>query len=574
MATTVSPLAPANREVCLALPALIPGDGTLAASMTVTELREPTYTSFGPIPASTAFVRLASLRMEMPMAQAPTSAVATAARSTGAAAAPVRATTMPEDAVAPSDTISCDICVIGAGAGGLAVATTAAAFGQRVVLIEKHKLGGECLNAGGLPSKALIASARRAHQLRTAEQFGISPIHPTIDPTAVAAHVREVVDISATNVSPERFAGLGIRVISAAARFIDKATVAAGDLKVTARRFVIATGSTPEVPAVAGLDAVPFFTSDTILENTRRIDRLIVIGAGATGLEMGLAYKRLGSTVTVLASEAALAGEDPELTAIALRALRAEGLDIREGAPPVRVKATERGVRVVISWNGSETAIDGSHLLLASGRKANVAELNLAVAGVKVGPNGIVVDKGLKTSSRRVFAIGDVTGAAPSTHLAIYHANVVLRRALFRMRAKAHAHLVPHVAFIEPELATVGLSEAEAERAYSGVKVLRWPFAENDRAIAERTTEGHVKVVTAKDGRILGAGIVGPQAGELIQVWAVAVAKRLTINDMTEWVAPYPTLGDINLRVAQRSYAISAGNPVLRWLVSWLGRLG
>lgn len=478
------------------------------------------------------------------------------------------------DATAPADTVVADYCVIGGGSGGLAVAAGAAAVGQRVVLIEKHKLGGDSLNYGAVPSKALIAAAKRAHGMRTAGPFGLSPVDPAIDHAAVRDHVQGVVAATALNGTAERYTAMGVRVVQAAARFIDKSTVAAGDLRIKARRFVIATGSSPEVPDIPGIDTVPYFTNDTIFDVARRIDHLVVLGADARALELAQSYLRLGSMVTVLDPGAALAGEDAELSTIALRALRAEGVDIREHASVEKIVSGAGGVRLSVSWNGASGVLDGSHLFVSMGRKANVAELNLAAAGIKSGPRGIVIDKGLRTSNRRVYSIGDAAGGIRQSHTADYQAGIFLKRALFRLRASADPSRVPRVTFLDPEIAWVGVSEDEARSRHKRVHVLRWPYAENDRAQAERTTAGHIKVLTDTKGKILGAGIVGAQAGELIQVWALAIAQGLDIKAMTEVVAPYPTLSEINRRVALRTFAASAGRPAVRWAVRLLGRFG
>lgn len=490
------------------------------------------------------------------------------------ATAPARAGAASEGRSAAPNVIVADICVIGAGAGGLAVAAAAAAVGQRVVLIEKHKMGGGSLNYGCVPSKALLAAAQRAHDMRTSQPFGIAAVHPAIDYGAVRDHVQDVIAVLAPNDTIERYTALGVRVIPAAARFIDKATVEAGDHRIKARRFVIATGSSPALPAIAGLDAVPFFTNETIFDNARRLDRLVIIGGNATALELAQAHLRLGSAVTVLDPQEALAGEDAELAAVALRGLRAEGLDIREGARVERVEAVRGGVRLHIDWNGAGGTLDASHLLIASGRKANISELNLDAAGIKSGPRGVLVNSALRTSNRRVFAIGDVTGGPQQAHIAAYHASVFTKRALFRLRTKADPTLVPRVTFTSPQIAWVGTSEGEAQVHHKRIRVLRWPYTENERAQAERQTEGHVKVVTDQRGTILGAGIVGVDAAELIQIWALAIAQGLSIRAMTEWVAPHPTLSDINRRVALGTFAATAGSPFVRWAVRFLGRFG
>lgn len=478
------------------------------------------------------------------------------------------------DTASSADVVTADFCVIGGGSGGLAVAAGAAAVGQRVVLIEKHVLGGDSQNYGAVPSKALIAAARRAHAMRTAHPFGISPVNPDIDHGAVRDHVQSVVAAATLNSAPERFGAFGVRVVQAAARFVDKSTVAAGDLRIKARRFVIATGSSPDIPDIPGLDTVPFLTNDTLFDTVRRMDRLVILGGNARALELAQAFRRLGSAVTVLDEAPALGDEDPELAAIALRGLRDEGIDVRGDVTIERVAPAPGGVRLTVTSSGAGGVLDASHLLICTGRRPNIAELNLVSAGIKAGPRGISVDKRLRTSNRRVYAIGDAAGGQLQADKADYQAGIFLKRALFRLRVAPDPTRVPRVTFLDPEIAWVGPSEAEARARHKRVHALRWPYAENDRAQAERTTEGHVKVLTDKQGKILAAGIVGAQAGELIQVWALALSQGLNIKDMMDVVAAYPTLSDINRRVALRTVSASAGRPVVRWLVRLLGRLG
>ena len=472
------------------------------------------------------------------------------------------------------DAIETDICVIGAGSGGLSVAAAAAAFGQRVVLIEKHKMGGDCLNYGCVPSKAMIAAGKRAQAMRTADQFGIMSVEPAINHAAVHDHVHSVIAAIAPNDSVERFTGLGVRVIQAAGKFIDKRTVMAGDHKITARRFVIATGSSPVVPPIPGLDSVASFTNETIFNNGQKLDHLIVIGGGPIGLELAQAHRRLGSRVTVLEGMTALSKDDPELTAIVLKNLRAEGIDIREGALVEKVEGSLGKISLTIKTASGSEIVEGSHVLVAAGRKPNLGDLNLDAAKIKFDKRGITVDKGLRTSNRRVFAIGDVAGGLQFTHVANYHAGIVIRRALFRLPANVNNAIVPWVTFTEPELAHVGMTEAQAREAKQQINVLRWPYHENDRAQAERTIEGHVKVVTAKNGRILGATIAGENAGELIQIWSLAVSQGLKAKAMAEFVSPYPTLGEINKRAATRYFATAPANPYVRRLIGFLAKFG
>ena len=478
-----------------------------------------------------------------------------------------------EDSPASSE-LRVDLCVIGGGSGGLSVAAAAAQLGVSVALVEKHKMGGDCLNYGCVPSKALIAAARRAQLMRSSAPFGIAPVRPSIDHGAVHNHVHEVIAAIAPNDSVERFAGLGATVIQSTGHFVSRDTVRAGDHRIKARRFVIATGSSPAIPPIPGLDRVPYFTNETIFDNREKLDHLIIIGGGPMGLELGQAFLRLGSRVTVLEAQRALGKDDPELTEVVLKHLRAEGLDIREGATVERVAGGTRLIDVHVTEAGGNAVVQGSHLLLATGRAPNVASLNLEAAAIKYDARGIRVNGALQTSNRRVFAIGDVTGTPPFTHVANYHAGIVIRRAVFRLGATVDNAIVPWATFTDPELAHVGLAEAMARKQHGRVRVYRWPYHENDRAQAERATEGFVKVVTDGKGRIRGASIVGRQAGELIQMWSLAISQGLDIRAMTQWISPYPTLSEINKRAAFGYYATAAAKPLVRRVIGWLTRLG
>jgi len=477
------------------------------------------------------------------------------------------------DQTPQSQTIEADFCIIGAGAGGTTLAVMAAAFGQRVVLIEQHKIGGDDLNYGSVPSKALLAAAKRANAMRTASPFGIRGVEPLIDHAAVRKHVQEVVARGGPNAMAERFSGLGVRVIASAAKFINRETVAAGEYRISARRFVIATGSSPVVPPIPGLADVPYFTNETIFDVATLLPHLIIIGAGSTGLEMAQAYRRLGSRVTVLDQAQALGSEDPELAVVLLTRLHNEGIVIRESVRIKRVTGTVGQMALQFESDAGIETIEGSDLLIAAGRKANVADLGLEAAGVKFSSSGIKVNSGLVTSNGRVFAIGDATGGPRYAHVAGDHAEIVLRRSLFRLGAKTTQRRAARSIFTEPELAQVGLSEAEARAAHGKINVLRWPYHENARAQAERATDGHIKVVTSKRGHILGAAIVGANAGEIIQMWSLAISQGLKIRAMTDWVSPYPTYAEINKRAAIRYFATAPSNPYLRKVIALLAKL-
>jgi len=465
-----------------------------------------------------------------------------------------------------------DICVIGAGSGGLSVAAAAAAFGVSVVLIEKGRMGGDCLNYGCVPSKSLIAAAKRAGDSANAGVFGVDA-QPKVEFARTHRHVQNVIAAVAPNDSGQRFAGLGVRVIEGAGSFTDPSTVTVGGITVQARRFVVATGSSPAIPSIPGLARTPHRTNETIFDLTELPSHLVVIGGGSIGLELGQAFQRLGAQVTVIEAARPLAKEDAECAQIVLDALVREGLKIQMGASVKSVRPTQSGVELVVRRDGGEEVVTGSHLLVAAGRSPNVDDLGLEKAGVAFTKAGIAVDRGLRTTNRRVYAIGDVIAdGLMFTHVANYHAGVVIRHALFRLRAKVRYNAIPWVTFTDPALAHVGLTDEQAREQGYRVRVMRWPYRENDRAQTERATTGHAKVVTTARGRILGATIVGAHAGELIAPWGLAINQGLSIRAMAEMVVPYPTFGEVNKRAAMMFFASAATNPMVRRIVRWLGR--
>ena len=472
-------------------------------------------------------------------------------------------------------TIKTDICVIGAGSAGLSVAAGAAQMGADVVLIEKGRMGGDCLNYGCVPSKALIAAGKAAYGQRHGAKFGLRDEPPRVDFEKVHDHVHGVIAAIAPHDSVERFEGLGCTVIQDHARFTGPRQVAAGDRVIEARRFVVATGSRAAVPPIPGLDRVPFKTNETIFDNTRRPDHLIIIGAGPIGLEMAQAHRRLGARVTVIEKFDALAKDDPELADVVVAALRREDIALHTRTDVVAVAGTDGDITVTIEKNGRREDIAGTELLVAAGRTPNLDGLDLDAAGIRHGPRGIEVDGRLRTSNRRVFAIGDAKGGLMFTHVAGYDAGIVIRNALFRIPAKADYAAVPWITYTDPELAHVGLTEAAArDRHGDRVRSIRWDYAENDRAQAERATEGFVKVVTGRGGRVLGASIVGRQAGELLQPWILAISRKLKMSAMAGIIAPYPTLGEINKRAAGAYYTDALFSDRTRKIVRLLQKLG
>lgn len=453
------------------------------------------------------------------------------------------------------DNLEVDVCVIGAGSGGLSVAAGAAQMGARVALVEKHKMGGDCLNYGCVPSKALLAAAHAAQAQRAPGAFGVAAHEPGVDFAKVHDHVHGVIAAIAPNDSVERFTGFGVTVILGTARFAGPRAViaktAAGETRIRAKWIVIATGSRAAVPPIPGLDTVPYFTNETIFERTAPPQHLIVIGGGPIGLEMAQAHRRLGARVTALELATILPKDDPELVEVVRRRLSGEGVALLEHTKVLRAERRGAGVAVEIERQGQRETIEGSDILVAAGRTASLDGLDLDRAGIAFTKKGVTVDARLRTSNARVFAVGDAAGGYQFTHVANYHAGIVIRQALFRLFwSRADIRAVPWVTFTDPELAHVGLSEAEAATRHGEVRVLRWPFHENDRAQTERATAGMIKVVTTRRGRILGADIVGKSAGELIHPWVLAVANGMKIGKLAGYIAPYPTLGEVGKRAA------------------------
>ncbi len=466
-----------------------------------------------------------------------------------------------------------DLCVIGAGSGGLSVAAGAVQMGASVVLIEKHRMGGDCLNTGCVPSKALLAAAHAAQAVRGAARFGVNGHDPAIDFARVHAHVHGVIAAIAPHDSVERFEGLGVTVIQAAGRFTGVQEVEAGGQRIRARRFVVATGSSAAVPPVPGLAETPFLTNETVFGLTERPGHLLVLGGGPIGIEMAQAFRRLGAAVTLVERAAILPKDEPEAVAILRERLRHEGVAVHEGAEILAARRAANGVELELRGPGEPLVLQGTHLLIAAGRKPNTAGLGLEEAGIAATPRGITVDVRLRTSNRRVFAIGDVAGGPQFTHIAGYHAGIVIRNALFGLPAKVDYAALPWVTYADPELAHVGLTEAGAREAGHDVSTLLQSLSGNDRAQAELETEGLAKVVLGRGGRILGATIVAPRAGEMIGIWGLAIQKRLKIGAVASSLAAYPTMSEISKRAAGSFYTPTLFGPRTRRLVGLVQRL-
>jgi pyruvate/2-oxoglutarate dehydrogenase complex dihydrolipoamide dehydrogenase (E3) component len=458
-----------------------------------------------------------------------------------------------------AEALTPDICVVGGGPGGIAAALAAAAEGVPVVLVERAGMGGSDLASGTIPSKALVAAAGIYEALRLGPVFGVTAAPLQVNLGKVREHIEAVTGEVSAGVSAGRLTALGVTVIAGEARFRDRRTLSAGERLVRPRRVILAVGSQPSIPAVPGLDTVEYMTpADGGFDLSRKPAHLIILGADRHALELAQAHNRLGIDTTVVAEGPALADDDPELAALVVDRLRAEGIRVRLNVRITSVARRKGGIRFLVTGTderdanaaGGEIAVDGSHLLVVAGRRPNVDDLGLAAAGIQYDGSGIAVDRQLRTTNRRVYAIGDAVAGPASAGRAEYQAGRAVNSILYRWPFPDDPGAVPAVAFTDPGLASVGLSEGEARRRHGDVRTLRFPFVENDRALIERLPAGAIKVVADRRGRILGAAIVGRDAAELIVPWSLAVANRLPLSAMAALVTPHPTRSGIARRVA------------------------
>lgn len=469
--------------------------------------------------------------------------------------------------------IDCDVCVIGAGSAGLSAAAGAAQLGAWVVLIERGEMGGDCLNTGCVPSKSLIAAAHAAHTYRTACEFGVGEgLEPIVDFPIVHQHVRGVIAAIAPHDSLERFESLGVTVLKESAAFVSPTEVVAGPYHIRARRFALATGSRAVVPPVPGLRELEPLTNESIFELNDRPDHLLIVGGGPIGLEMAQAFRRLGSDVTLVCVGTILPRDEPEAAAVVRVRLRKEGITLYEHAELVDPRRIEAGITASVETAMTSHAVVATHILVAAGRRPNIENLGLEAAGIKTGPKGVEVDGRLRTTNRRVFALGDVAGGPQFTHIAGYHGGIFVRNALFGLPAKVDYSALPWVTYLDPEVAHVGLTEAQARSNQRNVTIISESFEAIDRAQAEKRTEGLIKLVL-EGSRVLGATIVAPHAGEMISLWGLVISGKIPLSAVASMMAPYPTLAEISKRAAGAFYKPRVFGTLSRTLVGLVQKI-
>lgn len=467
--------------------------------------------------------------------------------------------------------IYCDLAIIGAGSGGLSLAAGAAQLGLRVVLVEKGLMGGDCLNFGCVPSKSLLAAAEAFWHTNHNEVLGLSTPATPVDFKKVMLHVKKVIETIAVHDSVERFEGLGVQVIQAEGTFVDNKTLKAGLQTIKAKRFVVATGSSASVPPIQGLNTVLFYTNETIFNLTQLPPQLLIIGGGPIGCELAQAFSMLGSKVTLLEGFNILSNDDPEAVELVRLSLVKWGVTLHELAKISKIECNEQEqINIHYTIENTEFCSTGTHLLIATGRKPNIEKLNCELAGIQSNSKGIIVDRRLRTHNKKIFAIGDVIGKLQFTHVANYHAGIVLRNIAFRLPAKVQDTAIPWVTYTTPELAHVGKSESLCATAGIKYEVLKLDYASNDRAQTNQQTTGFIKIIVSPKGVILGVTIVGSQAGELLLPWVIAIREGKTLRTFTDAIIAYPTLGELSKRIASQFYTPKLFSSKVKILVKFL----
>lgn len=468
-------------------------------------------------------------------------------------------------------TLAPDFCVVGAGSGGLSFTAAAVQMGASVVLLESSKMGGDCLNYGCIPSKALIAASHFGYEAKKSKEFGWDTSNPKVDFEKVHHHIHSVINSIAPHDSVERFEKLGAKVILERGSFQDTNTVETQKYLIRPKRVIISTGSRPFIPPIQDLSEIPYYTNKSIFNLKKLPKHLLVIGAGPIGLEMAQAFRRLGSQVTLIEAFTALPKDDVEVVAKLKKLLTKEEVYLHENIQITSLKDIDQAIEVTFETSNSEEhKIEATHVLVATGRRANIEQLNLDAAGIKYTNQGIEVNKRLQTTNSKVYAIGDCIGGYQFTHVAGYHAGLTIRNSIFGLRTKVQTTAIPWVTYTDPELAHVGMLEAELIHSKIEYKVLKSNFDQCDRAQAERKTEGMIKVLASPKGKILGATILAPNSGDLIYPWVIAIQNQLKLKDVANSIAPYPTYSDLSKQIAGSFYKEKIFSAFMKKIVRFL----
>lgn len=455
-----------------------------------------------------------------------------------------------------------DLTVIGAGTAGLVTAAGAAGLGAKVALVEKDQLGGECLYTGCVPSKALIESAKLLARMRRAQEFGLHPAEPSFDFPEVMDRMRRVIAEVGKHDRPERFQHLGVSISHGEARFLSPHEVRVDSRTLTTRKAVIATGSRTAIPPIEGLEETGFIDHVTAFQLTRLPQSVVILGGGPIGLEFAQMFARFGVRVVVLEVVGQLLPrEDPEIGQLLEECLVAEGIEVRNCTKAFRVEKMPTGKRIhgacVISAHDhfkQPAHFDVEEIFIATGRRPNVEGLDLEKAGVEICRQGVAINAGLRTTATNIWAAGDITGKYLFTHVAEYQGRLVVGNALFPLRRKANYRVVPWTTFTDPEVARVGLTETEARERHGEIRVYRYAFGDLDRAIIDGEGKGFAKVVCTPKGKILGAHLIGPHAGEVIQELVLAMKAGIKIQALSQTIHAYPTLTEVVRRTADAYY--------------------
>ena len=464
-----------------------------------------------------------------------------------------------------------DLAIIGAGSAGLTAARFATRLGKRVALIEANRVGGDCTWTGCVPSKALLHAARVAHTIRTGGTLGVRAGEPEVDFPAVMRRIRNVIEEIYAAESPDALRAEGIDVIEGRARFEDAHTVAVGDRSISAKYFLICTGAAPFVPPISGLSETPYLTYENFWQLESLPQRLIVIGGGPIGCELAQACQRLGSSVTLVeALDRILPNDEPEAARVVAEALQRDGVDLRLAAPVESVRSGAEG-SITVRAGGED--VEGDGLLVAVGRRANTVGLGPDNAGIEHTRAGITVDDYLRTSVKNIYAAGDCAGGFQFTHYAGYQGAMAVRNMLLPGRSRARPEHPPWATFTDPEVAHSGYTEEQARARFAGkVLVSTLPMESVDRAVTDDADEGFIKVAYRDNGTVLGATVVGRNAAEALQGWAIAGQHGLKMGDVARAMQAYPSLGTGNQQVAWDAYVDGLTRGFTgRWL-QWLAR--